>query len=100
MRNLALVLVIIMAFVSGLFFYGKFPRTERTYDNMQPTELHSVTCISDYGDAQSFLISMPSFEGFTAEDIHDLEESYSQGFCDSVGSDFTFGKDKKQVTNP
>ena len=84
MKNVALVVALVVAFVSGLFFYGTFPRKARTYENMQPTELHSVLCIFEDGDSQTYRIIMPSFEGFTAEDTHDLEESYTQGFCDSL----------------
>lgn len=84
MKNIALVALSVASFVAGLYFYGTFPRETRTYENMQPTELHAVLCIGPHGGAESFHIIIPSFEGFSTEDTRDLEASYKQGFCDSI----------------
>ena len=78
------VVATLVSLIVSTFIYGTSPRETRTYENMQPTELHTVLCIFDNGEADTYHIVMPSFEGFTTEDVTDLENSYAQGFCDSL----------------
>lgn len=84
MKNVAMVVSLVVAFACGLYFWGTFPRETRTYENMQPVDTHAVLCVADSGDAETYYIIMPSFKGFSDEDVYDLKESYAQGFCDSI----------------
>lgn len=62
MRKLAMLLVIIVAFVSGLYIYGTFPRKNSIdYKALQLTKLH----LAVYTDVQgnTYNVLMPSFEG-------------------------------------
>lgn len=84
MKNLALVLTITVTFLCGMYFYGTAHREQSNYLNLQPVELHRVLCIDDWGAAVTYHIPIPSLEGFTTEDEHDLEEAFAQGFCDNL----------------
>jgi len=78
------VVILVVSFICGMYAWGTYPREAKTYENMQPTTTHRVLCITDSGDATTYHIMMPSFEGFSDEVVYDLKKSYEQGFCNSV----------------
>lgn len=88
MRNTFIILIIVanslLGFMFGMYYYGTFLREVRTYENMQPRDLHQVECIFDNENSKIYHIVMPSFKGITPEETHELKEAYTQGFCDSL----------------
>ena len=83
-RTIILVLAVLVTCLMALAFYGNASRPAADYLSLQPAKLHQVLCISDTGDATTYHIPMPSFEGFTEEDTFDLVESYAQGYCNNL----------------
>ena len=46
----------------------------------------SVLCVSENGDAATYLVAVPEYVGFSADDTAFLEKRYKEGYCDHIRS--------------
>jgi hypothetical protein len=72
--------------IIGGISYASFERPQSlVLEQVVSNDLLKALCITDSGDAETFWIRRPSFEGFSASDVADMEEAYVASFCQAQG---------------
>ncbi len=84
MRNAIIAVTVVVVVLLGMLYWGLYPRHTDAYNGVPTQELHEILCVSENGEAGTYNITMPSFEGFTAVETKELQEQYAEDFCNHL----------------
>jgi hypothetical protein len=83
MKTILILCCCAVLFCAG-YQYATYERENKIDYSGNSMELHTVQCMEENGDLQTYEIPMPEYSGFSKKEEKELMEDYAKGFCDSL----------------